>query len=190
MLNLLQASDDASELSSAMTLLLQLLRNCPTTDLLACNTTSNGSGSSGGSAADGSAGVLAHVLAAARQLLSPSQPDGCSAGAGPLLAQLLKTFPSQLSSPVPAVLLPGSSAAAGGGFTAGSCVALLLHDVVVKLAAGSCSPATVASLLEFVVRLALLDVQQLLELLSSMQVQRQGRWHAAHLLVMRFSQPR
>jgi hypothetical protein len=53
-------------------------------------------------------------------------------------------------------------------------VGLLLHDIAVKLASGGCSAATVAALLEFVVRLALLDAQQLLELLGSMQLQRPG----------------
>jgi hypothetical protein len=181
-LNLLLASDDPSELNSAVQLLLQLLRCCPTTELLACNTASSSSSSSSTTAptaADGSAGVLAYLLAVARQLLSPKQPDVCSIGAGPLLVQLLKTFQQQLTSPAPAVLLasstgstasPSAAAAAAGG----SCVGLLLHDVALKLACGGCSAATVASLLEFVVRLALLDAGQLLELLNSMQLQRPG----------------
>jgi hypothetical protein len=56
---------------------------------------------------------------------------------------------------------------------------LLLHDVAVKLASGACSPATVSSLLEVVVRLALLDAQQLLELLANMQLQKPGEWSTA-----------
>jgi hypothetical protein len=178
-LNLMLASDDPSELNSAVQLLLQLLRCCPTADFLACNTASSSSSSSssttsGPAAADGSAGVLPHLLAVTRQLLSPLQPDSCSFGAGALLVQLLKTFQQQLSGPVPAaVLTPGNntapSAAAGG-----SCVGLLLHDVAVKLGSGACSPATVSSLLEFVVRLVLLDAQQLLELLANMQLQKPG----------------
>ncbi|KAF6258143.1 armadillo-type protein [Scenedesmus sp. NREL 46B-D3] len=150
---------------------VELLRCCPTADLLACNTAcSSSTAAAGASAADGSAGVLPHLLAVARQLMSPAQPDSCSLGAGPLLVQLLKTFQQQLASQASAELLAaGSSAAAAAG---GSCVGLLLHDVATKLASGGCSPATVASLLEFVVRLALLDAQQLLELLGTMTLQR------------------
>uniref|UniRef100_A0A383VNQ8 Importin N-terminal domain-containing protein n=1 Tax=Tetradesmus obliquus TaxID=3088 RepID=A0A383VNQ8_TETOB len=173
-LHLLLASDDPSELNSAAQLLLQLLRCCPTADLLSCNTTSSSAATAAGpSAADGSAGVLPHLLAVARQLTSPSQPDSCSMGAGPLLVQLLKTFQQQLSAPAPAALLAaaGSSAAAAAAAGSSSCVALLLHDVAAKLASGGCSAAVVASLLEFVVRLALLDGQQLLELLAGMALQ-------------------
>jgi hypothetical protein len=87
--------------------------------------------------------------------------------------QLLKTFQQQLSGPVPAALLTSGSSAPSAA-AGGSCVGLLLHDVAVKLASGACSPATVSSLLEFVVRLVLLDGQQLLELLANMQLQKLG----------------
>lgn len=163
-LSLIQGSDDPSELSSAVTLLMQLLRTCPTAEIVSCNT------GAPNSLDDNSTAVLSHILTAARQLLAPSQPDSCSRDAGPLLVQLLKTFPAQLAAAPPAAV------AAAGGSPAGasSCVGLLLHDVVVKMGTGACSPATLLSLLEFVVKLALMDVQQLVELLANMQVQRQG----------------
>eukprot|EP00878_Enallax_costatus_P031187 GHUV01034081.1.p1 GENE.GHUV01034081.1~~GHUV01034081.1.p1 ORF type:complete len:419 (+),score=152.25 GHUV01034081.1:1869-3125(+) len=167
-LSVIQWSDDPSELSSAVTLLMHLLRVCPTSDLLSCNT---GFPATTG---DKSSAVLAHILAAAGQLLSPTQPDTCSRDAGPLLVQLLKTFPAQLAAP------PAAGASAAGA----SCVAVLLHGVVVKMATGGCSPATLVSLLEFVVKLALLDVQQLLETLAHMTVQQKDGTTTSGLAVV------
>lgn len=162
-LNLIMASDDPSELSSAVGLLVQLMRSCPTSNLLSCTADFPSN------ASDPSTAVFSHILAVTRQLLSVKQQDGCSRDAGALLVQLLKTFPEQLAAAPPAVV------AAGGGTGAGSsCVGLLLHDVVLKMASSSCSPATLTSLLEFVVKLALMNVQQMIELLVSMQVQQKG----------------
>ncbi|KAF8072465.1 Ipo9 [Scenedesmus sp. PABB004] len=172
-LALLSASDDPSELNSAVQLLLQLLRCCPTPELLAaCAADAPGEGG----------GPLARLLGAALQLVAPAQPDSCSRCAGPLLAQLLKTFPSELAAPPPPALAAGAGAAAGPA--AGSCVGLLLHALAAKLAGGGCSAATVASLLEFVVCLALLDSARLLELLAGMQLASPGGSAASGLAVV------
>ncbi|WIA08198.1 hypothetical protein OEZ85_007649 [Tetradesmus obliquus] len=99
-------------------------------------------------------------------LLQPEQPAVAAELTrgilGPVLHLLLAHSAGSDSSAAAAAAAAGSS----------SCVALLLHDVAVKLASGGCSAAVVASLLEFVVRLALLDGQQLLELLAGMTLQR------------------
>lgn len=160
-LSIILWSDDPSELSSAVILLVQLLRTCPTNELL--SSTSDSPTSVG----DSTSAVFAHILAAAGQLLSPNQPDTCSTEAGQLLMQLLKTFPAQLAAPAPA----GLSA------TGASSMAVLLEGVAVKLARGNCSPATLFPLLQFVVNLALLDVQQLVETLTRMSIQQKGKSH-------------
>lgn len=161
MLSLIQASDDPSELQSAVGLLQRLMRVCPPQQFLQ---------QQGGSSSGGDGALVTQLVGAARQLLSAA-PDGAVRLAGPYIAQLLKTFPAQLAAPPPAALL-GSRAAPA--HAAGSCVALLLHDTACKMASGSCSPATVSFLLQFVVQLALLDVQQLVELLASMALQKPG----------------
>lgn len=48
--------------------------------------------------------LLLQLLLAARHLLSLQQPDSCTGIAGPLLSQLVKTFPAQLAAPAPAEL--------------------------------------------------------------------------------------
>lgn len=73
-----------------------------------------------------------------------------------------------------------AGAATAGAAHPPSCLGLLLGDAVRKMGAGGCSPATLAGLLEFVVKLALLDTQQLVEQLAAMQVAQPGaaRRHA------------
>jgi hypothetical protein len=95
------------------------------------------------------------------------------------MAMLVKALPQQLCCPPPAGASGGASSNGSGAGSAasGSCVGLLLHDVVVKMAGGSCSPVTVAHLLEYVVRLVLLPAvgaQGLVELLSGMTLQKPG----------------
>lgn len=161
-LSLIQASGDASELSSAVSLLLQFLRTCPPQQLLQC---------AGGGSNSEEAG-LAALLAAARRLVAANQQDAAVRLAGPLMAQLVKVFPTQLGRPVPAAV---AAAAANGGAAAGTCVGVLLHDTIAKMASGTCSPATVAHLLEFVVRLVLLDVNKVVEMLAGMSVHKPGQ---------------
>lgn len=161
-LALIQASGDASELSSAVSLLLQFLRTCPPHELLVCAAGSNNSSSSSEEAG------LAALLAAARRLVATNQQAAAVHLAGPFMAQLIKVFPEQLCGPVPA-----AAAAAGDG--SGSCVGLLLHDTAAKMASGTCSPVAIAHLLEFVVRLVLLDAQKVVEMLVAVNVQKPGR---------------
>lgn len=171
-LALIQASGDASELSSAVSLLLQFLRTCPPQELLV------GAAGSSNSSISEEAG-LAALLAAARRLVATNQQAAAVHLAGPFMAQLIKVFPQQLCGPVPAAAAAasngnaaGAAAAAGGG--SGSCVGLLLHDTAAKMASGTCSPVAIAHLLEFVVRLVLLDVQKVVEMLAAVNVQKPG----------------
>lgn len=173
-LSLIQSSGDASELSSAVSLLLKFLRTCPTQQLLVCAARSPAAAASSSSAAE-EAGLAALVVTA-RQLLASSQQDDAVRLAGPLMAQLLKVLPQQMCSPLPAAAAAASSN--GSAQASGSCVGVLLYDTVVRMAsAETCSPRTVAHLLEFVVRLVLLPAvgaQGVVELLAAMSVPRQG----------------
>lgn len=182
-LALIQASDDPQEQSSAVNLLLQFLRACPPQALLAAGAaasgaaTRNGGHASSGGGGHGSEGdVLVQLLAAARHLLQPAQQDGSTRLAGPLMAQLLKSFPEQLAAAPPPALLAAASSSntSSSSGAASSCVALLLHDTAARLASGDCSPLTVAHLLQFVVRLVLLDVHKTVELLAATAVQTPG----------------
>jgi hypothetical protein len=161
-LSLIQASGDSSELASAVALLLQFLRTCLPQQLLCA---------AGGSEEAGQAALLAAV----RQLLAPPQQDAAVKLAGPLMAQLLKALPGQMCGPMPAATAAASNGSAGPG-SAGSCVGVLLHDTVAKIASGTCSPVTVTHLLEFVVRLVLLPAgaQSVVEMCSSWTFQKQG----------------
>ena len=162
-LALITASGDASELGSAVSLLTRFMRTCPPQQLLLC---------AGGSEQDG----LAALLAAARQLVAPSQQDGAVRFAGPLMAQMARVLPQQMCSPAPAAASANGSAA-GPAAAGGSCVGVLLHGVVAKMASGKCSAMTLAHLLEYVVRLVLLPAvgaQGVLELLAGMTLQKPG----------------
>lgn len=165
-LALISASGDASELSSAVALLTRFLHTCPPQQLLLCAGSTEDLG-------------LSALLAAAQRLLAPNQQDGAVRLAGPLMAQLVKALPQQLCCPPPAGAAggPSSNGSAVGSAASSSCVGMLLHDVVVKMAAGSCSPVTVAHLLEYVVRLVLLPAvgaQGVVELLAGMTLQKPG----------------
>jgi hypothetical protein len=90
---------------------------------------------------------------------------------------MLKVLPQQMCSP-----LPQAAAAASSAPASSSCVGVLLYDTVVRMAsAESCSPRTVAHLLEFVVRLVLLPAvgaQGVVELLAAMSVPSKGTFKA------------
>eukprot|EP00879_Flechtneria_rotunda_P026299 GHRR01028034.1.p1 GENE.GHRR01028034.1~~GHRR01028034.1.p1 ORF type:complete len:348 (+),score=135.44 GHRR01028034.1:116-1159(+) len=190
-LTLVQACDDASELNSAVTLLLKILRSCPAADLLSVSV-GGSSSSDGATASDGNASgnnsFLTSTLCATRHLLSPSQPDSCSGVAGPLLVQLLKTFPEHMTAEAPAAVSHCRQAMVqydpSAAVSSRTYLGLLLGDAVAKLASGGCSPTTVTSLLEFIVRLALLDVQQLVQLLDAIRVQQPGGAVVAGLAVV------
>lgn len=170
-LSLIQSSGDSSELSSAVALLLQFLRTCPAQQVLLCAAGSSNSEEAG----------LAAVLAAVRQLLAPTQQDAAVKLAGPLMAQLLKVLPQKMCGPMPATVAAVSNGGTAAG-AAGSCVGVLLHDTVAKMAAGTCSASTVSHLLEFVVRLVLLPAvgaQGVVELLAGMTLHRPGMHSSA-----------
>jgi hypothetical protein len=158
-----------------VSLLLKFLRTCPTQQLLVC--------AAGGSSSAAEEAGLAALVVTARQLLAPSQQDGAVRLAGPLLAQMLKVLPQQMCSPLPAAAAAAAASSNGSAQVSGSCVGVLLYDTVVRMAsAESCSPRTVANLLEFVVRLVLLPAvgaQGVVEPLAAMSVARQGVQKAA-----------
>lgn len=190
-MHLIQSTGDASEFSSANSLLLKFMRTLPPQQLLHCAgsaTSSTSNGSSSSSSSEEEAG-LAALLTVARQLMASKQADGGMA-AGVYLAQLVKLVPQQLCggpmSPALAAAVAGAAAAASSNGSAAaaaavpagaSCVALLLHDVVSMMTQGRCSPVGVARLMEFVVRLVLLPVpgpQGVVEMLASMAVPNKG----------------
>lgn len=87
--------------------------------------------------------------------------------------QMLKLWPHQLCGPWPAELSTSGATVPAGA----SCVAVLTHGALVRMASGTFSPVTFARLLEFFVQLVLLPglgAQGTLDVLSKMAVSKPG----------------